>query len=32
MESTLVLARITGSLLLVSYLLASHPFLKLTSL
>ena len=32
MESTLVLARITGTLLLVSYLLAAHPFLKLTNL
>ncbi|MGH9975037.1 MAG: prenyltransferase [Nitrososphaeraceae archaeon] len=32
MESTLVLARITGTLLIVSYLLAAHSFLKLTNL
>ena len=32
MGSTLVLARITGALLIVSYLLAAHPFLKLTNL
>jgi len=32
MESTLVLARITGTMLVVSYLVAAHPLLRLTNL
>jgi len=32
MESTLVLARITGIMLIVSYLVAAHPLIKLTNL